>query len=159
MENWGLDLNWTTALTRQLEQETEILGPEDRDDNLGEIGTPKVKFMSFLSLRRNDWDLVIQNRYIGDGQRDEPEHFEPCDVWLDSPQCREIDFVDSVWYTDLSLSYFSDTWSVTLGVNNLFDEEPPLIDPRTGPNRNNAVTSSGYDLTGRTIFATAQLGF
>jgi iron complex outermembrane receptor protein len=161
-DNWGLDLNWTTAMTRQLEQETEIFGPDDRDDNLGEIGTPEFKFMSALSLQRGDWEVLMQNRFIGDGQQDRVDTLSTCDLggfWIDEPLCREVDFVDSVWYTDLSLTYFSDIWSMTLGVNNLFDEEPPLIDPRTGPNRNNAVTSSGYDLVGRTIFATATLGF
>jgi iron complex outermembrane receptor protein len=163
-DNWGLDLNWTTAMTRQLEQEIEIVGPDDRDDNLGEIGTPKIKFTSSLSLRRNDWEVLMHNRFIGDGQQDHVDTRSSCDrggwgYWIDEPLCHDVDFVDSVWYTDLSMTYFSDIWSVTLGVNNLFDEEPPLITPSTGPNRNNAVTSSGYDFFGRSIFATVQLGF
>lgn len=158
-DNWGLDVMWNMALTRQLEQEIEILGPEDRDDNLGEIGTPKFKFISSLSLRRNDWEVLMHNRYIGDGQQDDSDPFEEKSIIIGTPLTRDVDFVDSVWYTELSLTYFSDIWSVTLGVNNLFDEEPPLIHPSTGPNRSNAVTSSGYDLFGRTIFATATLGF
>ncbi len=160
-DNWGLDLNWTTAMTKQLEQETEIFGPDDRDDNLGEIGTPEFKFTSFLSLLRGDWEVLMQNRFIGDGQQDHIDLFSLCEIglWSDDPTCEPIDFVDSVWYTDLSVTYSSDIWSATLGVSNLFDEEPPLIHPAAGPNRNNAVTSSGYDLVGRTIFATVQLGF
>jgi iron complex outermembrane receptor protein len=151
-------------MTRQLEQEIEIVGPDDRDDNLGEIGTPKIKFTSSLSLRRNDWEVLMHNRFIGDGQQDHVDTRSSCDrggwgYWIDEPLCHDVDFVDSVWYTDLSMTYFSDIWSVTLGVNNLFDEEPPLITPSTGPNRNNAVTSSGYDFFGRSIFATVQLGF
>jgi iron complex outermembrane receptor protein len=160
-DNWGVDLTWHTAMTRQLEQEIEIVGPEDRDDNLGEIGTPEIKFTSSLSLRRNDWEVLMHNRFIGDGQQDHVDARSSCDrgYWIDEPLCHVVDFVDSVWYTDLSLTYSSDIWSVTLGVNNLFDEEPPLITPWAGPNRSNAVTSSGYDLVGRTIFATATMGF
>jgi iron complex outermembrane receptor protein len=50
-------------------------------------------------------------------------------------------------------------WSATLGVNNLFEEDPPLIDVTEGPNRNNAVSSTGYDFYGRTFFATVAVGF
>jgi iron complex outermembrane receptor protein len=158
-DNWGIDLAWMTAMSWQLEQEIEILGPDDRDDNVGEIGTPEIKFTSSLSLRRNDWEILMHNRFIGDGQQDNTDDFAPCISWIGAPLCRDVDFVDSVWYTDLSLTYFSDIWSVTLGVNNLFDEEPPLITWSAGPNRSNAVTSSGYDFFGRSIFANAQLSF
>jgi iron complex outermembrane receptor protein len=158
-DNWGLDLVWTTALTRQLEQEIEIMGPEDRDDNLGEIGTPKLKFMNSLSLLWGDWQMLMDNRYISDGQQDGPNPPLPNRWFIGNPLVQFVDFVDSVWYTDLSLTYSSDIWSVTLGVNNLFDEEPPLISRSKGPNRNNAVTSSGYDFVGRSIFATVQVGF
>ena len=60
---------------------------------------------------------------------------------------------------DLSLSYNGDTWSLTAGINNVFDKEPPLIDQGAGPNRNNAVTSGRYDNIGRSYFARFNVSF
>lgn len=162
IERLGLDVSWATALTKQLEQETEIFGPEDRDDNLGEIGTPEFKFTSTLSVRRDNWEVLMQNRFIDDGQQDGTEDFAASPLFAQGLQgilSRDVDSIDSIWYTDLSVSYLSDMWSVSLGVNNLFDEDPPLIDVSEGPNRNNAVSSTGYDFFGRTVFATASVAF
>ena len=161
-ENMGVDLSWSTATTYQLEQETEIFGPADRDDNVGEIGTPEYKFTSTLSLRKNNWEVLMQNRFIGEGQQDGTEVNAVNTRFaqgIAGQLSHDFDSVDSIWYTDLSLTYLSDMWSVTVGMNNLFDEDPPLIDVSEGPNRNNAVASTGYDFFGRTVFATASMAF
>jgi iron complex outermembrane receptor protein len=63
------------------------------------------------------------------------------------------------WHHDLSATYNAERFSVTLGVNNLTDEEPPLIDQAAGPNRNNAVTSARYDVVGRSYFLRLQAAF
>jgi len=161
-ENLGMDLSWATALTKQLEQETEIFGPEDRDDNVGEIGTPEYKFTSTLSLRKDNWEFLMQNRYISDGQQDGTEA-DAINLrfarGVNGELSHDYDHVDSVWYTDLSVSYLSDMWTVTLGMNNAFGQDPPLIDVTEGPNRNNAVASTGYDFFGRTAFLNATIAF
>ena len=56
------------------------------------------------------------------------------------------------WHHDLGLTYNWETAAITIGVNNLFDEEPPLISQEAGPNRNNAVASARYDLIGTSYF-------
>jgi iron complex outermembrane receptor protein len=63
------------------------------------------------------------------------------------------------WQNDLSVTYNSDRFALTAGINNVFDEKPPLIDQGAGPNRNNAVTSARYDLIGRSYFFRATVGF
>jgi len=164
IDRLGTDVAWSTATTKQLEQEVQIFGPDDRDDNLGEIGTPEYKFTSTLSLLRGDWEVLMQNRYYGKGQQDDSElprgnPFLPSNPFQSGAQSRDVDFVDGVWYTDLSLTYRLENWAISAGVNNLLDESPPLIDVTEGPNRNNAVSSSGYDFFGRTVFATVSAGF
>lgn len=163
IDRWGVDIAWATATTKQLEQEVQIFGPEDRDDNLGEIGTPEYKFTSTLSFVKNDWEVLLQNRFYGDGQQDDSDAPRPnpflAGDWGTQPNSRDVDWVDSVWYTDLSVTYFTDRWSASVGINKLFDEDPPLIDTREGPNRNNAVSSSGYHFFGRTWFATLSMAF
>jgi len=60
---------------------------------------------------------------------------------------------------DLSVSYNADEWSLTAGINNVFDKEPPLIGQDAGPNRNNAITSAAYDNVGRSYFARFSVSF
>ena len=72
---------------------------------------------------------------------------------------RAVTSADGQFQHDLSVTYNSDRFSLTAGINNVFDEEPPLIDQAAGPNRNNAVTSARYDLIGRSYFFRANIGF
>ena len=65
---------------------------------------------------------------------------------------RPVTSAESQMHHDLSATYNMDDMQISFGVNNLFDEEPPLIDQAAGPNRNNAVTSGRYDLIGRSYF-------
>lgn len=52
-----------------------------------------------------------------------------------------------------SLQYRGDTWTVTGGVRNLFDKQPPIISSGLGYNRvGNSPLYSGYDFVGRTFF-------
>ena len=53
---------------------------------------------------------------------------------------------------DMGLTYNWETASLTVGINNITDEEPPLISQQAGPNRNNAVASARYDLIGTSYF-------
>jgi iron complex outermembrane receptor protein len=163
-EGLGVDLSWVTATTKLLEQEIETFEPADRDDNLGEIGTPEWKFTSTLSLVRGDWEFLMQNRYIGDAQDDNTDEFLVAtgrrENWTSLEATRRVNWVEETWYTDVSVSYLQDVWSVTLGINNVADESPPIVDSLSGgPNRNSAVSSAGYDFFGRTWFVTAAVSF
>ncbi|MEM1174809.1 MAG: TonB-dependent receptor [Pseudomonadota bacterium] len=72
---------------------------------------------------------------------------------------RGVTEAEAQWQNDLSVTYNADQWRVTAGINNIFNEEPPLIDQGGGPNRNNAVTSARYDQIGRSFFLRANIGF
>jgi iron complex outermembrane receptor protein len=153
----GIDLLWSTASTWYLEQEIQTFSIEDRDDNLGEIGSPEWRFTSTLSTSFRDWEFLMQNRYIGDGEQDTVQEFAERNF---APlMTRRVAWVGSVWYTDISLTYGKQAYSVTAGISNLLDQSPPLIAYFQGPNRNSAVTSSGYDFFGRTFFMTGKIGF
>ena len=65
---------------------------------------------------------------------------------------RAITSAEGQWHHDLGLTYNWETASVTIGINNITDEEPPLISQEAGPNRNNAVASARYDLIGTSYF-------
>jgi outer membrane receptor protein involved in Fe transport len=65
---------------------------------------------------------------------------------------RPVTKAEGQWHHDLGLTYNWETAALTVGINNLTDEEPPLISEEAGPNRNNAVASARYDLIGTSYF-------
>ena len=65
---------------------------------------------------------------------------------------RPVTAAEGQWIHDLGATYNFETASITVGVNNLFDEKPPLISQEAGPNRNNAVASARYDMIGQSYF-------
>lgn len=77
--------------------------------------------------------------------------------------------VDDYWIHDVSFTVnYDEMWRFRFGINNVFDREPPLIDDgfnggalpgQIFSNRNNVVTSGGYDLVGRTFFASVTANF
>jgi iron complex outermembrane receptor protein len=158
----SFDISWSTVTTRLLEREIEVFDPSDRDDNVGEIGFNETKFTSTLGVFIGDWEFLMQNRFLSGTQQDDPDAMPTGGggrFSADGNNSRDLDFTDDIWYTDLSATYGTDTWSATLGVRNLFDEDPPLIHSFEGPNRNNAVSAAGYDFYGQTVYLNATVSF
>lgn len=61
-------------------------------------------------------------------------------------------------YFDLTLSYDLDPVTLRLGVNNIFDKEPPIIASNYGGSNGNTYVET-YDPVGRRIFMSATLQF
>lgn len=54
---------------------------------------------------------------------------------------------------DMSLRYRADKWEAIVGVNNVFDKEPPIVSTGSGATRiGNAIAISNYDILGRRAF-------
>lgn len=162
----GADLSLNFTGTHYISQEEQIDPDSLIDDNAGEISTPDFSFLATANVSKDAWTGRWRTRYIGDGQQDESDAFEvgtnnrtACGALGITEACRDVDFVDSVWYHDASVSYDADDWAVTVGINNIFDKNPPLIDQGEGPSRLNIVTSSGYDLVGRRLFVNLRKSF
>ncbi|MEM7330346.1 MAG: TonB-dependent receptor [Pseudomonadota bacterium] len=67
---------------------------------------------------------------------------------------RDVEETDEYMTHDLSLGYDADTWSVLVGVRNITDERPPLVDEGEGYFTSaNVVLGGGYDVYGRSVFA------
>ncbi|MCI0517170.1 MAG: TonB-dependent receptor plug domain-containing protein [Woeseiaceae bacterium] len=157
-------------------------------DNVGRIGTPEWTFQSTLGVSLQSWDFTWQARWFDDMEFPEgvpnplitdvnglingvdPDtiyeewtnfgFFNSSQVDTDTlGPIRPVADAEGQWQHDVSVTYNSDRFAVTAGVNNVLNEEPPLIDQGSGPNRNNAVTSSRYDLIGRSFFIRADVSF
>lgn len=67
---------------------------------------------------------------------------------------RDVEETDEYMTHDLSVGYDADTWSFLIGVRNITDETPPLVDEAEGYFTSaNVVLGGGYDVYGRSIFA------
>ena len=53
----------------------------------------------------------------------------------------------------MSLRYRADKWEAIVGVNNVFDKDPPFVSTGSGATRiGNAIAISNYDILGRRAF-------
>lgn len=167
----GEAVRWTmtTAASYQIEQEIETFDAADRDDNVGEIGTPELRFNVGSNFSWGNWSLISEHRRLGAGQQDNTPAFAPHPLLPSADPLNPgaasnilvhiVDNVPSLWYHDAAISYSRDSYSLSVGVNNIADKSPPLIHNSAGPNRNNAVSSAGYDFFGRSYFVTLRAAF
>jgi len=80
-------------------------------------------------------------------------------ILLSAGPTRSITEAESQWHHDMGVTYNWETASLTVGINNITDEEPPLISWNAGPNRNNAVSSARYDQIGTSYFVNFVMSF
>jgi len=73
-------------------------------------------------------------------------------ILLSAGPTRSITEAEGQWHHDMGVTYNWETAALTVGINNITDEKPPLISWNAGPNRNNAVSSARYDQIGQSYF-------
>ena len=96
---------------------------------------------------------------FGPGDWTDWGYFQSSQIPLSVGPTRPVVDAEGQWHHDLGISYNWENGSVTAGINNIFDEEPPLISQEAGPNRNNAVSSARYDQIGQSYFVNFTYGF
>lgn len=167
LDNSPIDLTWTTGVNHIIEQKRQIFSDSPVIENAGRIGNAEWTFNTTLSVQWSRFQVLYQGRFIGETEFDEDLQ-DPEEPFRDNPDLagnflsRDDGIADRRFYSDISLSV--DLTGIvpvvfTAGINNVNDEDPPLIDDSEGPNRLNAVTASGFDLLGRTFFANATMRF
>lgn len=159
-----LDVTWAVSATRQTEQVRQVFSDSAAIDNLGRIGSPKWLVQSTVNLGWDRYSFLWQTRYIGRTEY-APNQVDPEEPFADNPNfvgntlTRDDEIAERKIYNDVSMSADFDQYSLTFGVRNLLDVKPPLIDDSEGPQRNNAVSSSGFDFIGRTFFLNGTIKF
>ncbi len=144
------------------------------DDDLLEFGNPEWRLNLTNRLKYKDFQFLFQSRYISsmveDARTVDPDtgnrvrnefdrsFFSQCvqagDFTNDAAGnpvsgCEQIDGLDSYWVHNASVAFARDTFVVRVGVNNVFNDAPPL----TTNNELSSLGGIGYDLGGRTYFA------
>jgi outer membrane receptor protein involved in Fe transport len=110
--------------------------------NSGDGNFPEWKTNVSASYAQDDWLVNWSVRYIGEVE-------EPYDV--------ESGFrtIDSQMINDARFTYFMDNFTATLGLNNVFDEDPPFAE--TGFNDNTDPRT--YNTTGRHVYVNLGVKF
>jgi len=112
--------------------------------NCGEP-VPEYKHRMTFTYGTDNYSAQLLWRYVGEVNDDDPE----TDF--------AVDKIDGTNYFDLSGTYYiTDNYRITAGIDNLLDEEPPVI----GDNDQQANTyPSTYDVFGRTYFVSVRATF
>ncbi|GHG08491.1 TonB-dependent receptor domain-containing protein [Thalassotalea marina] len=156
---------WVNQYTLQTEREITIFSGEEAEDLLEDFGTPEHRLVSIFNFVSGDWNLMLKANYFSATHAsDDVIDTARCDTFQVNDDLGGIETVpvcdaDAAIYVDTSLSYAAQDFSVTFGITNLFDKAPEMVDISAGSNRANMVTSSGYDLLGRSYFVNATYRF
>lgn len=162
---WDLQATITATyydeLLEQIDDESPI------DNRVGEAGFPDLSWIARIDLTTGNWGVTWRTRYISDFEKDSDDITEstnlsrrdPCRTLGGPTDCFNKHAGPSKIYHDVSGTYQVDDWSVSFGIKNLFDNEPPLITQGEGPTRFNYVVQSTYDLFGRRAFLNLQKSF
>lgn len=154
MDLWGGDVRINYVGTFTEESNFTAFPGADTDDCAGAFGQticgeplPSYKHRATANWSNDDWTAMLSWRYVGEVDDDDPD---PDFIYF-------AEKIDAFNYFDLAGTYrFSDNYSVTLGIDNVFDESPPIL----GDNQEQANTyPATYDVFGRTFFLRATADF
>jgi len=143
-------------------------GGVDYDDDAGEFGYPKWKASVQIAASYDKWRVTWQSLFIDEVEQDPAgiDEFDTIDGNSDTclgglggVECRDVGFADHYVRHTFSAYYYADSWKVGLGVRNVFDKEPPVVDGSEVLASNNTPIGAGYDLNGRTIFLNVSKNF
>ena len=150
------------------------------DDDAGEFGLPKWTGRATFTADVSDFRLTYQLRYTGKVEQDSDgiDEFDDAfgslgtgffsdtctgngtaNVAGDGRFCRDVGFAKEQFLHTASIRYSADKWSLLVGVDNIFDTAPPLVDSDEVLAINNVAIGNGYDYDGREIFASFSYQF
>lgn len=166
--NYGLELDemgtldfglMATYVTEQAFQSAPGTAPYDCAGLVGATctrPTPEVRFVQNTTWQMGGLRVDLFWRYIDELTQD------AIVVGGDLPAEWAEPTIDDFNYFDLAASYtFDETWTVRAGVDNLLDEEPPIVGNTYGGTAENSGNTypSTYDVLGRAYFVGVNVSF
>ena len=155
-EDYGLagHVNARLAYTYLIDAYTIPLPGSEKDNDKGEIGAAENKFYLSLGYSYEDLTVAWSTTFIGESYLD--------DQFLTAYGYEaESSGIGSVTYHDLNVAY--QPWDMAefyVGVNNVFDQEPPkLITGLPGSDTGTETDAGTYDPIGRRYYAGVRLKF
>ena len=160
LENWGLagQFNARFSYTHTFEGDLAPLPGEPIDPFNRELGASRNKAFGTLGYNLGDWGLTLRGTYTGPAYIDDQfSGIQP------GEEGSEFLKVGSEFVADMQFRFTpGDNYEFYFGVDNLFDNEPPLIPTQVPVSIRGTGTEtdpSVYDAIGRRFYAGARLKF
>ncbi len=151
---------------------------EDRSDYIGEPGYPKKYIQARQFFRTGDWTLSLSSTFIDDVEQDQNQiddwgnafgllNDEDRQIEADTclgvargdVECRDVGFIKNYVVHTASAYYRTDNMVIGMGVRNLFDKEPPMVDRDEMDSKSNVPIGYGYNINGRNFFVNVEYIF
>jgi iron complex outermembrane receptor protein len=127
----------------------------DNNDFNGTIGYPSVVGNASIRLDRGDWTYTWFTDFIGrqDDNRYYDDDLNEPTSYFGIPGLYKA-YTEAQWEHGASVRWQGDTWTLTGGINNIFDEHPPQVSPDVVQTSagNSPLYATGYDYRGRRVF-------
>jgi outer membrane receptor protein involved in Fe transport len=124
-------------------------------------GEPRYKALLGLTFLRDNWSVGWTTRYYGGVKNVDETTYNttnangtPCTKGCGDYLGNEA---AGVFYHDISGTYQYKNVTLTVGVDNLFDKDPPVIFGDVSSA--NSLSAAGYDFTGRFLYMKASVKF
>ncbi len=161
-EAFSVALDTVSTLSRRVNDLTILPGaPAVFDEDAGEIGLPRWRSTATARVNWEDFTLFWQARHIGK-QVDELEErpancFDPT-MNIDFARCYTV---PHTVFHDTSVAWRKESFTIRVGLNNVFDKAPPQVDEDVGGtlNSRSVPLGVGYDLLGRRVFFNVTANF
>ncbi len=154
------DLSIDLSATHTMEDVVNLFDPNiasgfETNDFGGTIGDPEWVADAAIQLRQGDMTYSWFVDYIG--PTDNEVFFDDIQPYF-GLNSRIINSIDPWFSHDVSVRWRDDHMTVTGGISNVFDAQPPVISFGGGQRlQNYALAATQYDLRGRTFFV--RLGY
>ncbi len=136
-------------------------GVSDNDFN-GSVGFPSVVGDASVKFERDDWTYIWFTSFIGrqDDNRYYADDLNGPSSYFGQPGLYKA-YTEAVFNHGASVRWEGETLSITAGVRNIFDEQPPQVsqDVVQVSAGNTATAATGYDVRGRRAFLTVSKEF
>jgi iron complex outermembrane recepter protein len=146
--------NFSFDLAGNYEIENRIgFGGGFSEDVSGRFYYPKLRLLATLQLRQGNWSGTWFSSYVGPQSnpfRSPGQGIRTC-VGEDATRCERVFRINDYLLQNASLTWSPGTVAVSIGVNNVFDVEPPRFSGEYDSGGVNVPRSGNYDLFGRTI--------
>lgn len=133
------------AVTQYTEISSKLFAEDPLEDAKGMINNPEFTATADMSYAWSNWRVRYGVEWI--------QGTESYTYYEEDPATSIYDLaVDDYWLHNASVQYNNNDWTVTAGVRNLFNDNPPTISSGVYNRVGNAPLYSGYDYLGRTAF-------
>ncbi len=143
---------FNVAVSQYTEISSKLFADDPLEDFKGMIDNPEFTGTADVSYAWDKWRLRYGVEWI--------QGMDSYAYYEEDPATSIYDLeVGDYFQHNTSVQYTADGWTVTAGVRNLWNEEPPVISAGVYNRVGNAPLYSGYDYLGRTAFVNLTKSF